>query len=101
MPESTPRRVSAFRRFLANESSAGIVLIAVAALALIVLTAVFDSVMIGAGLFTYAETLISGIRVGLAQINTVVVTAAKYMPLPAARPIDATAHRPAAVVSPA
>ncbi|MCC6735539.1 MAG: Na+/H+ antiporter NhaA [Bauldia sp.] len=36
MPESTPRRVSAFRRFLANESSAGIVLIAVAALALIV-----------------------------------------------------------------
>ncbi|MGV8840436.1 MAG: Na+/H+ antiporter NhaA [Bauldia sp.] len=36
MTEQHPERISAFRRFLANESSAGIVLIGVAALALIV-----------------------------------------------------------------
>jgi len=36
---------------------------------LIVLTAVFDSLMIAAGLFTYASDRISGIRIGLAPIE--------------------------------
>lgn len=40
-----------------------------AALALCVLTAVFDNLMIAADLFTYPEDLISGIRLGLAPIE--------------------------------
>lgn len=36
---------------------------------LFVLTAVFDNAMIAAGLFTYPEHLISGIRIGLAPIE--------------------------------
>lgn len=40
-----------------------------AAFGLILLTAVFDSLMIAAGLFTYAPGLISGIRIGLAPIE--------------------------------
>ncbi|KAA9134802.1 lycopene cyclase domain-containing protein [Microbacterium caowuchunii] len=42
---------------------------AVAAAALFVLTAVFDNVMIAAGLFTYPAEHLSGIRIGLAPIE--------------------------------
>lgn len=42
---------------------------AVAAAVLVALTAVFDNLMIAAGLFTYPEHLISGIRIGLAPIE--------------------------------
>lgn len=42
---------------------------ALAAAALVVLTAVFDNLMIAAGLFTYPDDLISGIRVGLAPLE--------------------------------
>jgi len=42
---------------------------AIAALVLCALTAVFDNAMIAAGLFTYPEELISGIRIGLAPIE--------------------------------
>lgn len=42
---------------------------AITALVLILLTAVFDNVMIAADLFTYPEHLISGIRIGLAPIE--------------------------------
>lgn len=42
---------------------------AVAALVLVILTAIFDNVMIAADLFTYPEHLISGIRIGLAPIE--------------------------------
>ncbi|GAA3019893.1 lycopene cyclase domain-containing protein [Microbacterium dextranolyticum] len=42
---------------------------AVAAVALVCLTAVFDNVMIAVGLFTYPDHLISGIRIGLAPIE--------------------------------
>ncbi len=42
---------------------------AVAAIALLALTAVFDNVMIAADLFTYPAHLISGIRIGLAPIE--------------------------------
>lgn len=42
---------------------------AVAAVVLVLLTAVFDNVMIAVGLFTYPETHLSGIRIGLAPIE--------------------------------
>ncbi|MDR6166142.1 lycopene cyclase domain-containing protein [Microbacterium paludicola] len=40
-----------------------------AAVVLILLTAVFDNVMIAAGLFTYPEEHLSGIRIGLAPLE--------------------------------
>ncbi|KQR90939.1 MULTISPECIES: lycopene cyclase domain-containing protein [Microbacterium] len=42
---------------------------ALAAVALLALTAVFDNVMIGAGLFSYPPEHLSGIRIGLAPIE--------------------------------
>lgn len=51
-------------RFRTRMAASGI-----AALALVALTAVFDNLMIAAGLFTYPEHLISGIRVGLAPLE--------------------------------
>lgn len=41
----------------------------VAAVALLVLTAVFDNLMIAAGLFTYPEEHLSGVMIGLAPIE--------------------------------
>lgn len=42
---------------------------AVAALVLVVLTAIFDNVMIASDLFSYPDDRISGIRIGLAPIE--------------------------------
>ncbi|WP_292834403.1 lycopene cyclase domain-containing protein [Microbacterium sp.] len=42
---------------------------AIAALALCVLTAIFDNIMIALGLFTYPPEHLSGIRVGLAPLE--------------------------------
>lgn len=42
---------------------------AIAAVGLVVLTAIFDNVMIAADLFTYPDEHLSGIRVGLAPIE--------------------------------
>ena len=42
---------------------------ALAAVVLLVLTAVFDNVMITVGLFTYPEEHLSGIRIGLAPLE--------------------------------
>ncbi|MCR2812050.1 lycopene cyclase domain-containing protein [Microbacterium sp. zg.Y1090] len=42
---------------------------AVAAVVLLILTAVFDNIMIAVDLFTYPEHNISGIRIGLAPIE--------------------------------
>ncbi len=42
---------------------------AIAAVVLVLLTAVFDNVMIAADLFTYPEEHLSGIRIGLAPIE--------------------------------
>ncbi|MFH8250357.1 lycopene cyclase domain-containing protein [Microbacterium sp. B2969] len=42
---------------------------AIAAIVLVVLTAVFDNLMIAAGLFTYPAAQISGLRVGLAPLE--------------------------------
>jgi lycopene cyclase domain-containing protein len=41
----------------------------VSAVALIALTAVFDNVMIAAGLYRYPSGLVSGIRIGLAPLE--------------------------------
>lgn len=41
----------------------------VALLALVILTAIFDNVMIGSGLFDYAEKSLLGVRVGLAPLE--------------------------------
>ena len=56
----TSRRPGFARRMTASAIAAGI---------LVVLTAVFDNVMIASGLFTYPEALISGLRIGLAPIE--------------------------------
>ncbi|GAA1962795.1 lycopene cyclase domain-containing protein [Microbacterium aquimaris] len=42
---------------------------ALAAVVLCLLTAVFDNVMIGAGLFTYPDEHLSGLRLGLAPLE--------------------------------
>lgn len=56
----TARRPRFPQRMTASALAAGI---------LAILTAVFDNVMIAAGLFTYPESLISGVRIGLAPIE--------------------------------
>lgn len=56
----TARRPRFGRRMAASAAAAGI---------LILLTAVFDNLMIAAGLFTYPDDLISGVHVGLAPIE--------------------------------
>ncbi|KAA9110274.1 lycopene cyclase domain-containing protein [Microbacterium rhizomatis] len=56
----TVRRPAFGRRMLAST---------IAAVILVVLTAVFDNLMIAAGLFTYPTTHVSGIRIGLAPIE--------------------------------
>lgn len=45
------------------------VALALSALVLVVLTAVFDTIMIWSGLFGYADAHISGVRIGLAPIE--------------------------------
>lgn len=42
---------------------------AIGAAVLVALTAVFDNVMIAAGLFTYPEEHLSGVKIGLAPIE--------------------------------
>ncbi|MBO1902507.1 prenyltransferase [Leucobacter weissii] len=56
---------------------------ALAAAALLVLTAVFDSLMIGAGLFHYAPDRILGARVGLAPVEDFAYPLAAIIALPA------------------
>lgn len=41
----------------------------IAAVVLVLLTAVFDNLMIAAGLFTYPEEYLSGLRIGLAPVE--------------------------------
>lgn len=42
---------------------------ALAAVVLLVLTAIFDNLMIGVGLFDYPEEHLSGLRIGLAPVE--------------------------------
>lgn len=81
--------------FLAAAAAAGIALVrragggpawpavALAGVALLVLTAVFDSVMIASGLFSYAPDLISGLRIGLAPLEDFAYPVAAVLALPA------------------
>ncbi|UOQ56976.1 prenyltransferase [Leucobacter allii] len=57
--------------------------VAVAGVALLLLTAVFDSLMIGLDLFDYAPGLISGMRIGLAPVEDFAYPAAVAVALPA------------------
>lgn len=57
---ATVRRPAFGRRMAAS---------AIAAVVLIALTGVFDNLMIAAGLFTYPEEHLSGLRIGLAPIE--------------------------------
>ena len=57
---ATLRRPGFGRRMAASGIIAGV---------LIVLTAVFDNVMIAAGLFTYPPEHLSGLRIGLAPVE--------------------------------
>ena len=57
--------------------------IVLAAVALLVLTAVFDNVMIASGLFTYADAHISGLRIGLAPVEDFAYPLAGVVLLPA------------------
>ncbi len=57
---ATLRRPGFGRRMTASAIAAGV---------LVVLTAVFDNLMIAAGLFTYPDEHLSGLRVGLAPVE--------------------------------
>ncbi|QBE48711.1 prenyltransferase [Leucobacter triazinivorans] len=81
--------------FLALAAGAGLLLarragaalswpaVALAGAALILLTAVFDSLMIAAGLFSYAPDLVAGPRIGLAPIEDFAYPIAAVLALPA------------------
>lgn len=57
--------------------------LAVAAGALLLLTAVFDNLMIASGLFAYADAHISGLRIGLAPVEDLAYPLAAVILLPA------------------
>lgn len=56
--------------------------VAAAGAALLVLTAIFDNVMIAVGLFSYAEPVISGLRLGRAPIEDFAYPIAAVILLP-------------------
>ncbi|KRF33324.1 lycopene cyclase domain-containing protein [Yonghaparkia sp. Soil809] len=57
--------------------------IGLAAVLLLTMTAVFDNVIIGTGLVAYDDSLISGLRIGLAPIEDFAYTVAALVLLPA------------------
>ena len=57
--------------------------VGIAAIVLIITTAIFDNVMIGIGLVAYDPAHISGIRVGIAPIEDFAYTIAVVLGLPA------------------
>ncbi|GAB3848693.1 lycopene cyclase domain-containing protein [Nesterenkonia populi] len=69
----------------ASEPQAGLLVPAagIAALVLIVLTAVFDNVIIGVGLVSYDDEVISGLRIGQAPIEDFAYPIAGVILLPA------------------
>jgi lycopene cyclase domain-containing protein len=56
--------------------------VAIAAAILLVVTAVFDNVMIGAGLVAYDPAHVSGVRVGVAPIEDFAYAVAAVVALP-------------------
>ncbi|XPP25452.1 MAG: prenyltransferase [Leucobacter sp.] len=71
------------RRGPAAERRRHWIAVAAALLVLLVLTAVFDSAMIGLGLFSYEESLIAGARIGLAPVEDFAYPLALGLGLPA------------------
>ncbi|WP_423463604.1 lycopene cyclase domain-containing protein [Promicromonospora sp. MS192] len=67
----------------AGAPTAGWRALALAAGALLVLTAVFDAAMIAAGLFTYAGEHVSGLRLGLVPVEDFSYPLAAVVLLPA------------------
>lgn len=57
--------------------------VGLAAALLLIATAVFDNVIIAAGLVAYDEALISGVRIGIAPIEDFAYTVAALVLLPA------------------
>lgn len=57
--------------------------VGLAAVLLLALTAIFDNVIIGTGLVAYDDSLISGLRIGLAPIEDFAYTVAAFVLLPA------------------
>ena len=57
--------------------------VVLAAVALFVLTAIFDNVMIASGLFAYSDAHISGLRLGLAPVEDFAYPLAGVILLPA------------------
>lgn len=57
--------------------------VGLAAILLLTLTAIFDNVIIGTGLVDYDDSLISGIRIGVAPIEDFAYTFAALVLLPA------------------
>ncbi len=57
--------------------------VGLAALLLLTMTTIFDNVIIGTGLVAYDDSLISGVRIGLAPIEDFAYTVAALVLLPA------------------
>ena len=66
-----------------RENAPSFAAVAIAAGVVLVLTAVFDNVMIAAGLFAYSDAHISGIRIGAAPIEDFTYPLAAVILLPA------------------
>lgn len=74
---------AAVRRRRGGSSGLGWQAVVAGAAVLLALTAVFDNVMIAAGLFSYADEQISGVRLGLAPIEDFSYPIAAVVLLPA------------------
>lgn len=57
--------------------------VGLAALLMLALTAIFDNLIIGTGLVAYDDSLISGVRIGIAPIEDFAYTVAALVLLPA------------------
>lgn len=57
--------------------------VGLAALLMLALTAIFDNIIIGTGLVAYDDSLISGVRIGIAPIEDFAYTVAALVLLPA------------------
>src|SRR5690554_4059438 len=56
--------------------------VALAAIPLLILTAIFDNVLVGTGIVGYDETLISGAKIGVAPLEDFAYTIAALVLLP-------------------
>lgn len=57
--------------------------VGLAAVLMLTLTAIFDNVIIGTGIVAYDDSLISGVRIGIAPIEDFAYTVAALVLLPA------------------